>query len=627
MRSTKNLTSASALLRISVLKRSVDYKSFSTTSESRQPQKIPSRLKSNSSKASTIPDTIPKDSTKIIYLTSVDKILNKDSVNWDRVSMAFQTYYQKRDAKSSFRLANRIAEMKLVPPANVLGLILRFSTEQDVRFSGSVALAIFENVVKNKSRLNDLGLQSLIRSLRNCVDPFVRESFYELFQSYFAYSHPKLQVIQSVDISLLHSLVESGELEGAKQVFERFVANRFNGKGATDFYEELEEFPWNTLFKTFVSKWGEVEFGMKIVKCMDQMGQNVPSRFWHLLLECAISFRHPEGVEFVWKNAIQNGKISPSDSSLTSIMNLFIELRGSSIPSEALQKLSQINSTRSVSDNGLSLLIDLLLTSPSYLHNKSLSLGSFFKSIQILHECTPTVDIRDLEVGCEVLWNLIHFQGIQFEKVMNAMSKVGEASISQSETPQQFLTFSMNLVLRACNQSNAASTCLHFYRNFIEQGVIPNRDTFEAICFAALCLGNSKKLGYLIYQECLAFGVKPSQRMVELLIRGSMKGTDFSSSLFYVSRLQNPPEELPQYLMQHLTRSFANFKDNRLQELITNPVAVKGKYLDFPSDSLLEKSAAPTSQGITRYSFFYDKGNCYRFVNGWPADQLSVSIA
>lgn len=574
---------------------------------------------------SSIPDTISPNSEKFVHLTSVDQILNKDSVNWDRVSTAFQTYYQRKDEKSSFRLLNRIYEMGLIPPANILGLILRLLSQQDVRLSTSSILTVFENVVEKKALLSDIAVNSLIWSMRKCNDPFARAAFYNLFQVYFAYSPTKGPVFHEVYASFLHSLVESGELEEAKRVFEQSLHVIFKAD-VTEQTMMLEGFPWNNIFEIFVSKWNEVQFGITVIESMERLNLIIPHHFWHILLESSISTRHVEGSEFVWKKAVQTSKIFPSDSALSSMLQLYVEPAGNSIPYEALQKLSLQDPYGAVSISETPHFTEIMLTSPTFLHNSSITLQSLLNSICTLNQYMSGVDVRDLDLVCELFWNLVLEHHITPEQITTTLMEVVKTQNSTSNKDIQTTSSAlMNFVLRACNQNQAASTCLHFYRSLVQQGAIPDSTTFESISFAALCLGNSKKLGYLIYQECQAYNVKPTGRMIELLLRGSLKGTDYSSTLYYISRMNNPRDELPQHLIQHLTRSFNNTKDNRLHELLSNALAVKGKYLDFPSDRLLEKSASPGVRDVLRYSFFYDKGNCYRFVHGWPIEQLPVS--
>lgn len=575
----------------------------------------PLQLRKASNAATTaIPDTLPKNADKFVYLTSVDKLVNKNFANWDRVSIAFQTYYQRRDAKSSFRLANRIIEMNLSPPPKVLGLILRHLSEQDLRLASSAILTIFETVVEQNSRLSSLALTSLIWSMRRSNDAFVRTAFFQLFQKYFEYEPPKRDLTISVKAAYLHSLVESGELEESKRVFEEFIASDVSA-------EQLREFPWKVLFESFVSKWSEAELGIAIIQSMENLNVHVPPHFWHALLESCISNRHDEGLDFLWKRGVQTGKITPSTASLRSVFELFIESKGNDITADALQKLSLQDGSSAVLDSEIPMLLDVLLTSPTTMSPKNINLEFLFRSIQALHAYAPSIDVRDLDVPCKTLWNLIHDQNIRSEQVIAAII---DTSRTNGNPNPKLLTFLTNFVLRSFNQHQAASTCIHFYRSLIQQGAIPDACTFESLAFAALCLGNSKKLGYLIYEECKSYKVEPSRRMIELLVRGSLKGTDYTSALYYVSKLDAPRKQLSSTLLQHLIRSFSNAKDNRLEELLSNRLATRGNYVDFPPDSILEKSATAGSQTALRYSFRYDKGNCYRFVHGWPSDQLST---
>lgn len=567
---------------------------------------------------SSIPDTLSKNPEKFIHLTSVDQFLNKDSVNWDRVSIAFQTYYQRKDHKSGFRLANRIVDMNLIPPPNVVGFMLRLLADQDMRLSALSILQIFETSVQSRVFLSDLSINTLIWSMRQCHDPFARAAFLQLFKVYFEYATPKQQLGYAVQNSFLHSLVESGELEEARALYDEIIDRALKEPDAATQTTLLENFPWNSLFESAVSKWSEASFGLTILKHMDQLNLSVPSHFWHLLLESSIAHRDNEILDYVWKKAYQTGKITLADSSLRSVFQLFIEESGSSVPLEALQKLALQDPSGLATNRDLSKLIDIYLTSPTFQVNKPVTLQSILQSVQRIHDYMPKSDLRDLDQTCEVLWNLIQEQKVRPEDLVGAVVEAGR----NGESPES-LTFVMNFVLRACNQTQAASMCFYLYRSLIQKGAIPDTLTFEYLAFAALCLGNSKKLGYLIYQECEVRGSKPSRRMIELLIRGSLKGSDFTSTLFYISRLQNPRIELSQHLMQHLTRSFASKKDSRLQELLSNPLAVKGQYADFPSDSTLERSASPGSSENLRYSFYFDKGNSYRFVHGWPLKDLA----
>lgn len=578
-----------------------------------------SALNLNRSKPTTsaIPDTLSRNPEKFIHLISVDQFLNKDTVNWDRVSIAFQTYYQRRDHKSGFRLANRIVDMNLIPPPKVLGFILRLLADQDMRLSAFPILQIFETSVHSQVHLNDLSINTLIWAMRQCHDPFARAAFLQLFQEYFEYATPKQQLGYAVQNSFLHSLVESGELEEVRALYSQIIDRALSETDAATQSTLLENFSWSSLFESAVSKWSEVGFGLTILKHMDELNLSVPSHFWYLLLESSIGHRDIQSLEYVWKKAYQTGSVTLPDSSLRSVLQLFIEESGSSVPSDALQKLALQDPGGFATNRDLSKLIDIYLTSPTFQATKSLTLQTILQSVQRLHDYMPTTDLRDLDQTCELLWNLIQEQKIRPEDLVGAVVEAGQNGESLERS-----TFVMNFVLRTCNQTQAASMCFYLYRSLIQKGVIPDSLTFEYLAFAALCLGNSKKLGYLIYQECEVRGSKASRRMIELLVRGSLKGSDFTSTLFYISRLQNPRIELSQHLMQHLTRSFANKKDPRLQELLSNPLAVKGQYADFPSDSALEKSASPGSNENLRYSFYYDKGNAYRFVHGWPTKDL-----
>ena len=77
------------------------------------------------------------------------------------------------------------------------------------------------------------------------------------------------------------------------------------------------------MFQTFVAKWNDVEFGCVIIDAMVTLDIDIGAKYWSALLEAGLKARNEETIEYVWHQAVQPGKFSPSIYS-KAIVDLFL---------------------------------------------------------------------------------------------------------------------------------------------------------------------------------------------------------------------------------------------------------------------------------------------------------------
>jgi hypothetical protein len=563
-----------------------------------------------------VPDTLGKRDQKDLHLISIDKAFDKEIVNWDKVGIAFDRYAAQRDHASGLLLATRIAESKLPPPPKIAGSILRLLSDQDQRLVAPVVLRMFEDIVERRIYLSDSALDSLIWILRSTVDPFARTAYYELFQDYFEYAKKKQKHFLRVDISYMHSLLENGEFEEARTVFTRLVAALAAEKDANIQASALKVLPIENMFQTFVAKWDDVDFGCIIIDAMITLDIDIGSKYWSVLLEAGLKARNEEAINYVWRQAVQPGKFSPSIYSLKTIVDLFSDSL-SSTAAEALQRLSLQDPTGPASKSDVANVFHLHLNAVQ--RSSPVTAELYFKGLQSLLDYLPSVELQDLAATHDILHKII--VTTPADQLVDTIISVNNEN-SDHASEQRFLTLAMNLVLYTTSAHSNASDCLNFYRSFINAEVKPSSSTFEFLALAAFRLKNAKKLSYIIFRECTGYGFTPTAITLMYLIRASLPGRELETTLFYVSQITGKPETvLPGYFVSHLRRTFEQAGDGRLMALLRAPEALRSTYQDFPSDRVLSRSVA---RGKDKYSYLYDVGNCHRFEHGWDANQLSA---
>lgn len=563
-----------------------------------------------------VPNTLGKHDQKDLHLVSIDKAFGKDVVNWDKVGIAFDRYAAQRDHASGLLLATRIAESKLPPPPKITGSILRILSDQDQRLIAPVVLRMFEDIVERQIYLSDSALDSLIWILRSTVDPFARTAYYELFQDYFKYAKKKQKHFLRVEISYMHSLLENGEFEEARTVFTRLVAALAAEKDANIQESALKVLPIENMFQTFVAKWNDVEFGCVIIDAMVTLDIDIGAKYWSALLEAGLKARNEETIKYVWHQAVQPGKFSPSIYSLKAIVDLFSD-SSSSVAAEALQRLSLQDPTGVASNSDVVNVFHLHLNAAQ--RSSPVTAEVYFKGLQALLDYLPSAELQDLAATHDILHKTI--VATPAEQLVDTIMAVSNEN-SDHASEQRFLTTAMNLVLYSTSAHGHASDCLNFYRSFVNKKVKPSASTFEFLALAAFRLKNSKKLSYMIFRECTGYGFTPIAITLMYLIRASLPGRELETTLFYVSQITGKPETvLPGYFVSHLRRTFEQAGDGRLMALLRAPEALRSTYQDFPKDRVLSRSVA---RGKDKYSFLYDVGNCHRFEHGWDASQLSA---
>lgn len=563
-----------------------------------------------------VPDTLGKYDQKNLHLVSIDQDFDKDVVNWTKIGVAFDRFAAQRDHVNGLLLATRIAESKLPPPPKVTGSILRILSDQDQRLVTPVVLRIFEDIVERNIYLSDSALDSLIWILRSTVDPFARTVYYELFQKYFEYAKKKQKHFLRVDISYMHSLLETGEFEEARMAFSRVVSDLAAETDANIQACALKVLPIENIFQTFVAKWNDVEFGCTIIDSMVTLDMDVGAKYWSTLLEASLKTRNEEAVNYVWHQAVQPGKFLPSNYSLKTIVDLFSD-SPNSIASGALQRLSLQDPTASASKSDVANVFQLHLSAAQ--RNAPVTADLFFKDLNSLLDYLPSVEMQDLAATHKILHNIVSTTAA--DQLVETILSVSEKNSGYAST-QRFLTLAMNLVLHATSTHSNASDCLNFYRMLVNADVKPNSVTFEFLALAAFRLKNSKKLSYMIFRESTSYGFTPTKATLMYLIRASLPGRELETTLFYVSQISGQPKMvLPVYFVNHLRRVFEQANDGRLTALLRAPEALRSTYQDFPSDKVLSRSV---TRGKDKYSYLYDIGNCHRFENGWDASQLSA---
>lgn len=565
-----------------------------------------------------IPNVLPKKNTKFVYLTSYNSIIGKDVPNWEYVTSELRRYYQKEDTKRAFKLANRIVNRGLSPPPKVVELILAHLARLDYNISSEVMLTIFENAIEAGEVLSPQALSTLIWMLRRTKNAFVRAASIELFERYMEGKPNMEKLTLSVQLAYLHSVAEAADVEETWRVWKKVQVDQLSP-------ELLKQVPWTTITDLFMQKnrqHGQTHFSVEIIRAMNDAGVIVPPRTWHSLLEHCINTRHVDGAEFVWYSAIQPNKIQPTVAALRSLVDLFSDADGSNLAWDVLQKLTFYDPNSAVAECDFPVALDAFLTTPHATISGGFDLLRLFKSLQLFAQNFPSVEVRDLRGAGRVFWNLVLAQELTPLEVATTLVESNRAYFDSSP---ELLTLVMNFLLQTCNDNFAVPVTVDLYFELLSQGIVPNQTTFELLAYTSMLSKGSKLFGNVIYQECQTRGLPVSDAMYAYLLRGTLRGRDFSSALYYVSRLDSPQKQLSSSLLDHIQRSFDRVHDGRLRELLASPEVERAKYTEFTPANVLAKSSSKKTAGWLAYDYSLDRTMCRRIFGQRPLPNLSAS--
>lgn len=409
------------------------------------------------------------------------------------------------------------------------------------------------------------------------------------------------------------------------------------------------------------------------------------------LFESAVETNNTEFIEYIWEQFIILQDINPSDYELFKILhnNNYNKLGG--VVADVFRKLSLTETAQKLSGMDVASILSSFTSSPKFIsYVKKLKKANTEPSFELNKPSLEALSLRKEEDNeilnikpliekkenksaspeIVILYSLVQFCWRFFPEMsyklldpaflnvwrihdnpktfltefmympLDEDTPYAFAFIDKEDTKmvESFKTFFMNCLIRSIERCWGPSGALNAYRLMTTEGYKPDIATFEELAVSGFILKHCKKLGYLIHNECTqTYNITPSKRMYDLLLRGAMKGSDYSSVLYYIAHLdklskESPSEHPPpliflgKRLVKYLSDCFASIDDRRFENLILRRKGIDEKeyqsYLTFPSEAALRASGKGKVAFSNSYNFTKDMDYSHYFVNGWPLDAL-----
>lgn len=552
-----------------------------------------------------------------VYLISPDSVTGEKIPDWNAITNTMKKHAIKKDTKNTLRLASRIEELKLNPPISVIECIIMSLCQVEILLTAPVILRLLEQILSKKLEISQETVNSLIWTTRSCTEPLIRYAINDLIRQYLKQADGIQESQKTNNISLLYgcflnSLLMHGEIEYALSVYQEAL-----NKGHSTTY-----FPVNNLLSSLIEKekGGDVSYG--IAREIMKTSQNtIKPEIWTRLFDLSVHNRQSHETSLLWQDAVVPGLVTPSNENMTQILQNFSIHDIGSIYGDIFRKSSLEGASQPLSAPDIASFLNAAATSLKITESTDPA-NSFIQITEFCYMFWPELRYKLLDPAISSLWKSTK-DCRQFYIPFVEYTPSGLGLLEETK----FRTFLFNLILRAHRNHWSPSSVFFVYRLLIKEGhVVPDVSTFEELLATALSLKNSKKLGKLIYDECLLFGIKPSIRMYQLLLRGSIRGSSYISALYYISKIDSPNTNLPKHLRQFLIKSFENAGDKRLRELLNSHQYLKSKYKEFPADKILSMSSRGTIDGTPFYNFRQDLFFSKNFKDGWDFEAIPPPV-
>ncbi|VVT58274.1 uncharacterized protein SAPINGB_P006124 [Magnusiomyces paraingens] len=550
---------------------------------------------------------LPKD----VILVSADPVTSTDKSDWPQIERIMRKYNDTHRYSDTLQLATRIEQLKLKPPVTIAAVILSALTRgHDMSVSVPAVLAIVDTVLEVGGRLGDYAERGLYFALRRCTDPLLRYALHKQCLRYFKEAvepvdPPEVakETYAIIQGNYVHGLLAGGEIEQAFGIFQKFSKEGM----------DMRKFPVESLVDRLIGK--ERPGSLHVYQDYLKNNNNTPG-----ILTKALDFSAEgtnDGTETMelWADAVVSGKVEPSNSTLQRILENQTVGQVGSVYGSAFRRLSLQADHSQLSTGDVAAILTSLATSRTIR-----SSADFLPVLELCAEFWPDLNYKLLDAAMEALWckaspgdhSQFYVPFIEYFP-----------TISESDSPK-FRTFLLNLVVRSHRQLWSPSASLYAFRAFLHAGVAtPDASTFEELAASAMVMKHSKLLSLRIYEDCELFGITPTPRMYELLIRANARGRNLTSLLYFLSRVPDPEQTLPTYLKSFLYHQFERTHDKRYKELMDTPLGLRAQYSEFPSYSDLKASNSRPRPGIiSDYSFLQDLAYSKNYLAGWPFEEL-----
>lgn len=562
-----------------------------------------------------------KPAPQDVILVSVDKHTGADVSDWGFVGETMRKYNRDRQGADTLRLATRIESLRLCPPLPVVEHILHaLAQARSVRAAAPAVVRLLERVLQRRALLAPSTERSLFWCLRRCdADPLLRHALYSQLRRYLDEvprpaaddAHFQLQA------AYVQALASAGELEHAITLYKELLA-----EGAAP----AQLLPTSMLVDKIMMKerHGSVRLYEDLLKdtAWDASNRGV----WAKVLDYSVHGGNASDVEAVWAKAVIPGLVEPSDDNMQrmleeySVADIGPEAYSGAFRRLSLQEQAAAGESPALDAGQVAGLLNALASS-----DKIAGPREFLQVLELCHAFWPALSYKQLDPAMAALWCKPGLDRAAFYVafVEHAPSALLEGVLDDTA----FRTFVLNLVVRGHRELWAPSASLFVFRAFLRgpSGATPDAATFEELAAAAMYLKHGKLLSKRIYDDAQLFGIAPTPRLFELLIRGNARGRELSSVLYYVAELRRraaAPVTLPPYLAAFLLHQFAKSRDPRLAALLKDGTAA-AQYADFPSAAQLKASNSRGRKGMfVDYSYLQDAAYARNYVEGWPYHEL-----
>lgn len=528
------------------------------------------------------------------------------------VTDCYKRFFHLSKFEKAINLSLKLENAKWIPNAQQIDyLVSILADKDDSKVTGPCLLNILTVITTKKLQVSSHTIRRLKWEFGRSKDLLLKESAYQLL---YGKDKRRKNFLPTKFLDELNEHIQVSDMMIgllASQEIDRAYARYVNLKEGGALADAAANLPFNELVKQLLVSQDSLEEALEVYHDATQYGGVVREDALLLLLDRGVSYHNIDIVKCIW-DRISTPEIIP-DKLLLKMLQVTGEHGASTVEYSESMATEYVSRKRMIYESTISVpfassIIDAIARTSN-------SLFRTLKVLDTMYYLQPKLSVRDLPILAESVAGFV----TSADKVDTLFSEVSTFCSKKSDS---FRTLVMNLVLTSTRTYRTPSSMFYLYRKLERDSFIPNNETLQQLIFGAYRLGNSKKLSYLIYKECVEkHDIEPTRLVFETLIRNSMTGKSFDSLFYFLNEMRVHRVKMREHINRSISKRFEKAGDARYKELFSNKTSVDESlkmHADFISD---EKLALTSSTGKGKkelpYNYSKDVKNCHDFVNGW----------